>query len=96
MTTSRFRLTTVAVASAFGVGALAQQPAPAPAPVFTAQQAAAGRTAYDANCTACHLVDLGGSNEAPQLAGGSFIGQWGDSSVADLIGYITKAMPPEA
>jgi alcohol dehydrogenase (cytochrome c) len=93
MTTSRFWLTTVAVASAFGVGALAQQPAPAP--VFTAQQAAAGRTAYDANCAACHLVDLGGSNEAPQLAGGSFIGQWGDSSVADLIGYITKAMPPD-
>jgi alcohol dehydrogenase (cytochrome c) len=95
MTTSRFWLTTVTVASAFGVGALAQQPAPAPAPVFTAQQAAAGRTAYDANCAACHLVDLGGSNEAPQLAGGSFIGEWGDRSVADLIGYITKAMPPD-
>jgi len=92
MTTSRFWLTAAAVASAFGVVALAQQPAPAS--VFTAQQAAAGRTAYDASCAACHQVDLGGSNEAPQLAGGSFIGQWGDRTARDLITYITTAMPP--
>jgi len=62
--------------------------------VFTAQQAAAGRTAYETGCAACHQVDLGGSNEAPQLAGGSFIGQWGDRSASDLIAYITTAMPP--
>src|SRR5436309_865433 len=93
MTASRFFLTTAAVASAFGIVALAQQPAPAAA--FTAQQAASGRTAYEANCAACHLVDLGGSNEAPQLAGGSFIGQWGDRSVQDLTSYIAKAMPPD-
>ena len=93
MTTSRFWITTAAVASAFGVVALAQQPGAAP--VFTAQQAAAGRTAYETSCAACHQVDLGGSNEAPQLAGGSFIGQWGDRSVRDLIAYITRAMPPD-
>src|SRR5258706_3770780 len=93
MTTSRFWLTAAALASAFGVVALAQQPATAT--VFTAQQAGSGRTAYEANCAACHLVDLGGSNEAPQLAGGSFIGQWGDRSASDLIAYITKTMPPD-
>ncbi len=93
MMTSRFWLTTAAVACACGVVALAQQPAPAP--VFTAQQAAAGRTAYETNCAACHQVDLGGSNEAPQLAGASFIGQWGERSVSDLAAYITKAMPPD-
>jgi alcohol dehydrogenase (cytochrome c) len=93
MTTSRFLLSTAAVATAFGVVALAQQPAPAT--VFTAQQAAAGRTAYETNCAACHQVDLGGSNEAPQLAGASFIGQWGDRPVRDLTTYITMAMPPD-
>jgi len=93
MMTSRFWLTTAAVAGACGVVALAQQPAPAP--VFTAQQAAAGRTAYETNCASCHQVDLGGSNEAPQLAGASFIGQWGERSVSDLAAYITKAMPPD-
>ncbi len=93
MMTSRFWLTTAAAACACGVVALAQQPAPAT--VFTAQQAAAGRTAYDTNCASCHQVDLGGSNEAPQLAGASFIGQWGASSVSELIAYITKAMPPD-
>ena len=93
MMTSRFWLTTAAVACACGVVALAQQPAPAP--VFTAQQAAAGRTAYETNCASCHQVDLGGSNEAPQLAGASFIGQWGERSVSDLAAYITKAMPPD-
>jgi len=93
MMTSRFWLTTAAVACACGVVALAQQPAPAP--VFTAQQAAAGRTAYETTCASCHQVDLGGSNEAPQLAGASFIGQWGERSVSDLAAYITKAMPPD-
>ena len=93
MMTSRFWLTTAAVAGACGVVALAQQPAPAT--VFTAQQAAAGRTAYETNCASCHQVDLGGSNEAPQLAGASFIGQWGERPVSDLAAYITKAMPPD-
>src|SRR6187401_2332665 len=92
MTTLRFRLLTAALASALGVAVFAQQPAPAP--VFTAQQAAAGRAAYDMNCSACHLADLGGSNEAPQLAGGNFMAAWGDRSPRDLIAYITTAMPP--
>jgi alcohol dehydrogenase (cytochrome c) len=93
MMTSRFWLTSAAVACACSVVALAQQPAPAP--VFTTQQAAAGRPAYERNCASCHQVDLGGSNEAPQLAGGSFIAQWGDRPVSDLIAYIMKAMPPD-
>ena len=29
--------------------------------------------------------DLGGSNEAPQLAGGSFMAQWGERSAGDLV-----------
>ena len=40
-----------------------------PAGVFTAQQAAAGRAAYQASCASCHLPDLRGRNEASPLAG---------------------------
>ena len=36
---------------------------------FTAAQANAGRDAYQTNCAGCHVADLGGRNEAPQLAG---------------------------
>ena len=51
---------------------------------FTSAQAEAGRAAYVANCSACHLRDLRGSNEAAQLAGPNFLNQWGDKTVADL------------
>ena len=55
-----------------------------PSASFTAAQADAGRAAYEANCSACHLRDLKGSNEAAQLAGANFLNQWGDKTVADL------------
>src|SRR5262249_58604671 len=49
---------------------LAAQQAPS---VFTVDQAAAGRAAYQANCASCHMPDLAGRNEAPPLAGGTFM-----------------------
>ena len=47
-------------------GALAAQ-------TWTADQAAAGRAAYLGNCASCHLPNLSGRNEAPQLSGGNFL-----------------------
>src|SRR5580698_1252969 len=73
----------------FVATALAQQPA-----AYTAQQAAAGRSIYQSNCAICHVADLGGRNEAPQLAGSNFIGQWGDRTTADLIAFIQTTTPP--
>ena len=61
---------------------------------FTSAQAEAGRAAYDANCSACHLRDLRGSNEAAQLAGANFLNQWGDKTIADLHAYLMASMPP--
>src|SRR5262249_16450254 len=55
----------------------AQAPAPQPSS-FTAAQADAGRAAYETNCSGCHLADLQGSFEAPQLSGANFLNQWGD------------------
>ena len=75
-----------------GVMAAAQQPSGSP--VYTAAQAAAGRTAYEASCASCHVSDLGGRNEAPQLAGADFMNVWRTQGVAALFGFIRSTMPP--
>ena len=66
----------------------------APPPVYTAAQAAAGRVLYQANCAGCHLPDLAGRNEAPQLAGNNFMAAWGDRPARELFNYIQTMMPP--
>src|SRR5215471_13024869 len=65
-----------------------------PAGPYTADQAAAGRTVYQANCAGCHGPDLAGRNDAPQLAGSQFIANWGGRTPADLINFMQSAMPP--
>ena len=50
--------------------------------------------AYQANCASCHLPDLAGRNEAPQLSGSNFIGAWGPRTTAELFSYIQSMMPP--
>ena len=79
-----------AVIAAYGVTILAQQSGPGP---YTAAQAQAGRTAYQANCASCHAPDLSG-REGPQLAGANFMTQWGDKTTGDLIGFMRATMPP--
>src|SRR5580658_9023623 len=86
------------IIAACGVVALAgilvgQQSATAVAP-YTAAQADAGRTAYQANCASCHGADLGGRNDAAQLAGSLFMGSFGGRTTADLFGFMRGAMPP--
>ena len=71
-----------------------RRPAAASAPVFTAAQAAAGRGLYDASCAGCHVADLGGRNEAPQLAGGDFMNAWRTRTTLDLFEFIQATMPP--
>src|SRR5689334_22594984 len=71
-----------------------QTPAPARPAVFTAAQATAGQATYAANCASCHLADLAGQNEAPQLAGTNFRNTWRTRSTKDLIDYMSASMPP--
>src|SRR5437667_5844509 len=78
------------IASAIAVMA-AQQP---PASVFTPQQAAGGRAVYNASCASCHLPDLAGRNEAPQLAGNNFMNTWRARTTRDLFEFIQSTMPP--
>src|SRR6266540_39254 len=61
---------------------------------YTPQQAADGRTAYQAYCASCHLPDLGGRNEAPRLAGPNFINAWGARTTSELFTFIQSTMPP--
>ena len=41
---------------------------------YTAAEAEAGRALYDRECAACHLPNLRGSFEAPELVGPTFQG----------------------
>jgi alcohol dehydrogenase (cytochrome c) len=65
---------------------------PPAAASFTEGQAAAGRTAYQANCAGCHGEDLGG---VPPLAGAGFIGSWATRPAVDLIRTIQATMPSD-
>src|SRR5262245_34986481 len=68
-----------------------QQP-PAAAGPFTADQANAGRAAYQTNCAGCHGADLTGY---PPLSGSAFVGSWGSRTTRDLFGLVQTTMPTD-
>jgi len=73
---------------------LSAQPTPGGPPIIGAAQVAAGQASYKENCASCHLPDLAGQNEAPQLAGGNFMNTWRARTTRDLIEYMQATMPP--
>src|SRR5687768_15841049 len=73
---------------------LSAQPTPGGAPIIGAAQVAAGQASYKEHCASCHLPDLAGQNEAPQLAGGNFMNTWRARTTRDLIEYMQATMPP--
>ncbi len=81
------------VIAAGGAMLITAQQAP-PAGPYTAAQAATGRGVYQASCQGCHGADLGGINNAAALAGGLFMGSWGNRTTSDLVGFLQGAMPP--
>src|SRR5579871_584864 len=84
----------LAVLAFCGVLILTGQQAALSAGPFTAAQANAGRTAYQTSCAGCHGAQLQGQNDAVQLAGLQFMGDWGQRTAGDLISFIQNAMPP--
>ncbi|QMV02122.1 hypothetical protein GHV40_11815 [Devosia sp. D6-9] len=60
---------------------------------FTAEQAAAGQTAYNSNCAQCHGRQLEGP-EAPGLAGSDVMQNW--NTAGGIYDFISVAMPPSA
>ena len=61
--------------------------------VFTADQAAQGKTAFDNKCATCHGAELTGAEMAPPLTGGQFLSNWSGQSVGDLFTRIHTTMP---
>ena len=91
MTRSHYVATaTLGLASVTLVMVAAQAPAPPPG-AFTAEQAAAGRVAYETTCSGCHGGQLAGP---PPLAGAAFTNGWGARPVRDLLTAV-QSMPPD-
>jgi mono/diheme cytochrome c family protein len=63
-------------------------------PAFTAEQAAAGRAAYARSCAGCHMPDLSGNGDIPQLSGEIFLSTWRARSTKELVDYLSATMPP--
>jgi mono/diheme cytochrome c family protein len=74
--------------------ALARAQETPPAPVFTAEQASAGKSAFEKSCAACHMQNLTGDADAPALVGTSFMSTWRTRTTRDLLEYMSTSMPP--
>jgi mono/diheme cytochrome c family protein len=78
------------------VSVLAQEGAKSVADgVYNADQATRGQMAYNQACSACHQMDLSGSDQAPSLAGGDFLDRWDAQSVFDLVERVRTTMPAD-
>jgi PQQ-dependent dehydrogenase (s-GDH family) len=64
-------------------------------PRFTAEQAAAGKVAYNSNCAVCHGNTMTNGTFAPPLAGEYFKTTWSGRSVRSFYDKATS-MPPAA
>ena len=93
----RLTVTVFAVALALGGSVMALK-AQAPARtvwsgVFTADQAAQGKTVFENKCVTCHGAELNGGEMAPPLSGGMFVSNWNGQSLGDLFVRIHTTMP---
>ena len=73
--------------------ALPQASAAAQQAAYTAEQAEAGAVVYGTACAGCHLADMRGSAEAPELVGPSFRSLWGNQSIGVFLDYTRRSMP---
>lgn len=89
-------MASVAVLIGWSGGAHAQPPVASEAAGYTAEQAEAGLDVYTQACAGCHLPNLRGSFEAPELAGPNFRNLWANRSVSELLELIAQTMPVQA
>jgi mono/diheme cytochrome c family protein len=85
----------VAAASSDPIGATSQQSGRSAGigPQFTAEQAAAGKIAFNANCAPCHGSTMTNGTFAPPLAGEYFHTKWVGQTVRALYDH-SRTMPP--
>ncbi len=63
---------------------------------YVAAEADAGEAIYGQMCATCHMSNLTGSFEAPELSGPTFRGAWDERSAEELIELVQVTMPPGA
>jgi len=63
--------------------------------VYTKEQAARGKTAYQEECLKCHGENLGGGEAGPTLTGQDFLQKWNGKTAGDLFGLLRKTMPSD-
>jgi mono/diheme cytochrome c family protein len=63
--------------------------------VYTEEQAARGNAGFTARCANCHGANLGGTGEAPALAGPQFLSDFDSLSLGDLFDRIRTTMPQD-
>jgi polar amino acid transport system substrate-binding protein len=61
--------------------------------VFTNAQAKRGDALYAQHCAMCHMVDMGGKEPAPELAGDNFLSKWLGHDVGELYTRVATTMP---
>jgi mono/diheme cytochrome c family protein len=72
-----------------------QSPSPIWAGIFSAEQVARGKAAFQRNCSRCHRDDLSGQTLGPALKGDTFYRNWGHGSVNRLFRKVRDTMPPD-
>src|SRR6516225_11350012 len=63
--------------------------------VYSEAQAARGEAGFSAQCARCHGANLGGTGEAPALAGPQFLSDFDGLSLGDLFDRIRTTMPQD-
>jgi len=63
--------------------------------VYTDAQSDRGATGFAGHCASCHGANLGGTGEAPALAGPQFLSDFDSLSLGDLFDRIRTTMPQD-
>jgi mono/diheme cytochrome c family protein len=61
--------------------------------VYTNAQAKRGDVVYAQHCAMCHMVDMGGKEPAPELAGDNFLSKWIGHDLGELYTRVATTMP---
>lgn len=63
--------------------------------VYTETQAKRGEAEYQHTCAPCHGPALGGTKDAPELVGDTFLKEWYGKTAHDLFKQILNKMPDD-